>query len=87
MKVLVKFAGRPYNIINKPYMWFPLENDETTLNDVLTKIEAETGVKFNLKDAGVIILINGMRMEHIGGLRAKIKDMDEIIIASVAGGG
>lgn len=87
MKILVRFAGRPYDAVNKPYIWVSLDNGEITLKNLLIKLEVETGVKFNLEDAGIIVLVNGVRMEYAGGLHTKLKDMDEVLIASVAGGG
>ncbi|MBS7647916.1 MoaD/ThiS family protein [Candidatus Bathyarchaeota archaeon] len=88
MRVLVKFVGRPYDLIKVKNIWFYFDNDvEVTLKGLLDKIEAEMGIKFNVGEEGIIALINGRSIDHIGGLHAKLKDLDEVVIASIVGGG
>ena len=66
-----------------------LDSNPTTLRNVLSKVDglleeiAETG---NIKKM-YKILLNGLNVEFLGGLNAKVKSGDEIYIFPPAGGG
>jgi molybdopterin converting factor small subunit len=47
----------------------------------------ERGVKLNLETNNIVVLVNGRRIEFMGGLDVKLKDLDEILVASIFGGG
>jgi molybdopterin converting factor small subunit len=87
MKVLVKFVGSPYVITGISDTWFVFDKNEITVRELLTKLETEKGVKLNLEIPNIVVLVNGRRIEFMGGLDAKLKDSDEIVVASIIGGG
>jgi len=43
--------------------------------------------KYIREDSGLVILVNGHHIEFLGGLRARLKDGDEISIFPPAAGG
>jgi len=87
MKVLAKFVGSPYKIVGVSDIWLFFDTDEVTVRELLTKIETERGVKLNLETDNIVVLVNGRRIEFMGGLDARLKDSDEIVVASIIGGG
>ena len=87
MKVLVKFVGSPYVITGISDTWLVFDKNEITVRELLTKLEMERGVKLNLETDNIVVLVNGRRIEFMGGLDAKLKDLDEIVVASIVGGG
>ncbi len=87
MKVLAKFVGSPYTIVGVSDVWLFFDKNEITVREFLTKLEIERGVKFNLEIDNIVVLVNGRRIEFMGGLDAKLKDSDEIVVASIVGGG
>ena len=87
MRVLVKFVGSPYVITGISDTWLVFDKNEITVQELLTKLEMEKGVKLNLEIANIVVLVNGRRIEFMGGLDAKLKDLDEIVVASIVGGG
>jgi len=87
MKVLVKFVGSPYVITGIVDTWLVFDKNEITVRELLTKLEIERGVKFTLEIDSIVVLVNGRRIEFMGGLDAKLKDSDEIVVASIVGGG
>jgi len=87
MKVLAKFVGSPYTIVGVSDMWLFFDKDEITVRGLLTKLEMERGVKLNLETNNIVVLVNGRRIEFMGGLDAKLKDLDEVVVASIVGGG
>ena len=87
MKVLVKFVGSPYVITGISDTWLVFDKNEITVRELLTELETEKGVKFNLEIDNIVVLVNGRRIEFMGGLDAKLKDLDEIVVASIVGGG
>lgn len=87
MKVLVKFVGSPYVITGISDTWFVFGKNEITVRELLTKLETEKGVKLNLEIPNIVVLVNGRRIEFMGGLDTELKDSDEIVIASIIGGG
>ena len=74
-------------LFGRSYVWLFFENSPITLRKLLEKLELEAGIKINLKDPNLVVLINGKLAEFIGGLNATLKDMDEVIITSISGGG
>jgi len=87
MKVLVKFVGSPYVITGISDTWLVFDKNEITVRELLTKLEMERGVKLNLEIANIVVLVNGRDVEFRGGLDAKLEDSDEIVVASIVGGG
>lgn len=87
MKVLVKFVGSPYVITGISDTWLVFDKNEITVRELLTKLEMERGVKLNLEIANIVVLVNGRRIEFMGGLDAELKDLDEVVVASIIGGG
>jgi len=87
MKVLVKFVGSPYVVTGIADTWLVFDKNEITVRELLTKLEMEKGVKLNLEIANIVVLVNGRDIEFMGGLDAKLKDSDEIVVASIIGGG
>lgn len=87
-RILVRFVGRPYDMTNKREVWLYFnDRDKVTFKDLLNRLEVETGVKFNVGKEGIVALINGRNVDHLGGLYADLKDQDEVTIASIVGGG
>ncbi|KUJ98581.1 MAG: Uncharacterized protein XD43_1753 [Thermococcales archaeon 44_46] len=86
MKVFVKLVAQVAGEVDKPEFWVFLE-DGSTLKDLLQKLEAEKGIKVDFSKKDVVILINGRSVEFLGGIEAKLKDMDRVIIMPVAAGG
>ena len=87
MKVLVKFVGSPYVITGISDTWLVFDKNEITVRDTLTKLEMERGVKLNLEIANIVVLVNGRRIEFMAGLDTGLKDSDEVVVASIIGGG
>jgi molybdopterin synthase sulfur carrier subunit len=87
MKVLVKFVGSPYVITGISDTWLVFDKNEITVRELLTKLEMERGVKLNLEIANIVVLVNGRRIEFMAGLDTGLKDSDEIVVASIIGGG
>jgi molybdopterin converting factor small subunit len=87
MKVLVKFVGSPYVITGISDTWFVFDKNEITVRELLTKLEMERGVKLNLEIPNIVVLANGRRIEFMAGLDTGLKDSDEIVVASIIGGG
>jgi molybdopterin synthase sulfur carrier subunit len=87
MKVLVKFVGSPYVIIGISDTWLVFDKNEITVRELLTKLEMERGVKLNLEIANIVVLVNGRHIEFMGGLDTELKDLDEVVVASIIAGG
>ncbi|MEM1566021.1 MAG: MoaD/ThiS family protein [Candidatus Bathyarchaeia archaeon] len=86
MKVRVKFVGELRKKYDLTDTWLIL-SDNATVEDVLTRIKNEHGVNVNLEDKSITVLVNGRRLEFIGGSKAKLKDLDEIVIMPIIAGG
>jgi len=86
MKVRVKFAGDMHKKFGMADLWLFLP-DETTVKEFLAKLEKEKGVKIDLEDTSTVVLVNGRRVEFIGGLKASLKDMDEVVVMPIIAGG
>ncbi|MBS7640059.1 MoaD/ThiS family protein [Candidatus Bathyarchaeota archaeon] len=86
VKVRVKFIGEMRKKFSIEDLWISFQS-VPTIKDVLAELERERGVKVNLGDSSVAILVNGRRIEFIGGLNAKLKHMDEIVIMPAIAGG
>ncbi|USS39810.1 MoaD/ThiS family protein [Thermococcus aggregans] len=85
MKVFVKLIAQAAEGVDKPEFWVFLE-ENSTLGDLLKKLERERGIKIDEK-RNIVILINGRSAEFLGGTKARLKDMDKVIIMPVAAGG
>ncbi|MEM0057918.1 MAG: MoaD/ThiS family protein [Candidatus Bathyarchaeia archaeon] len=86
MRVRVKFVSTTRKKYGLTDFWLFL-GDDATVEDVLARIEREHGVSINLEDTGVAVLVNGKRLEFIGGPKAKLRDLDEIVIMPIIAGG
>lgn len=86
MRVRVKFAGGMHKKFGMADLWLSL-SDETTVKEVLAKLEKEKGIKINLEDTSIVVLVNGRRVEFIGGLNTRLKDMDEVVVMPIIAGG
>jgi molybdopterin converting factor small subunit len=86
MKVHLKFSGDARQKFGISDMWLPLQ-DEATVEKLLTKLEREKGVKLNLENTNIVVLLNGRRIEFVGGLKARLKDLDEIVVMPILAGG
>lgn len=86
MKVFVKLIAQVAEGIDKPEFWVFLE-ENSTLDDLLKKLLLERGIKIKWDKRNIVILINGSSAEFLGGVKAKLKDMDKIVIMPVAAGG
>lgn len=87
MRVRAKFVGSPYTIVGVSDIWLFFDKNEITVRELLTTLEMERGVKLNLESDNIVVLVNGRRIEFMGGLDAKLKDLDEVVVASIVGGG
>lgn len=86
MRVHLKFVGKFHEEFRTEDTWIDLQNG-ATVKEVLEKLETEKGIRVNLQTPGMAILVNGRRVEFIGGLNATLKDLDEIVIMPIIGGG
>lgn len=86
MKVRLKFAGDTHKKFGVADLWLSL-HDEATVKEFLVKLEREKGIKIDLEDTSIVFLVNGRRVEFIGGLSAILKDMDEIVVMPIIAGG
>ncbi|MEM3577888.1 MAG: MoaD/ThiS family protein [Candidatus Bathyarchaeia archaeon] len=85
MKVRVKFAGAAHKRFSLTDIWLFL-HDYATVEDAFIKLK-EQGVDIKPGDATITVLVNGRRIEFIGGLKTKLKDMDEIVLMPIIAGG
>ncbi len=86
MRVHIKFVGKFHEEFRKEDLWIYLQNG-ATMKEVLEKLEREKSIKVNLQDSSMVVLVNGRRVEFVGGLNAALKDKDEIVIMPIIGGG
>ncbi|ACS90669.1 hypothetical protein TSIB_1618 [Thermococcus sibiricus MM 739] len=86
MKVFVKLIAQVAEGIERLEFWVFLE-ENSTLGDLLKKLELERKIKIEWDKRNIVILINGRSAEFLGGVKAKLKDMDKIVIMPVAAGG
>ena len=86
MKVFVKLIAQVAEGIDRPEFWGFLE-ENSTLDDVLKKLELERRIKIEWDEQNIVILINGRSAEFLGRVKAKLKDMNKIVIMPVAAGG
>jgi molybdopterin converting factor small subunit len=85
MRVHVKFVGKTYKKSSMEDEWIYLQNG-ATMKEVLEKLR-EKSIKVNVQDSSMVVLVNGKRVEFIGGLNAALKDLDEIVIMPIIAGG
>jgi len=86
MKVHMKFVGKFHEEFRTEDLWINLENG-ATMKELLEKLEREKSIKVNLQDSSMVVLVNGRRIEFVGGLNAALRDLDEIVIMPIIGGG
>jgi len=86
MRVHIKFVGKFHEEFRTEDLWIYLQ-DGAAMKEVLEKLESEKSIKVNLKDSSMVILVNGKRLEFAGGLNAALKNLDEIVIMPIIGGG
>ena len=86
MKVFVKLIAQVAEDIDRPEFWGFLE-ENSTLDDLLKKLELERRIKIEWDEQNIVILMNGRSAEFLGRVKAKLKDMDKIVIMPVAAGG
>jgi len=86
MKVFVKLIAQVVEGIDRPEFWVFLE-ENSTLDDLLKKLELERRIKIEWDEQNIVILINGRSAEFLGRVKAKLKDMNKIVIMPVAAGG
>ena len=67
--------------------WLFFDKNEVTVRELVTKLEKERGLELNLEIPNIVVLVNGRRIEFMGGLDTKLKDLDEIVVASIVAGG
>lgn len=64
-----------------------LEVDESTVEEILNILDARfPGFKVEL-EPGYIILVNGLNIEHLDGLKTRVKSGDVVSIFPPSGGG
>jgi molybdopterin converting factor small subunit len=85
--VHVKLVGILHHAAGVSDIWLSFNEDKVSAKEVFTKLEKEKGVKPNIRDSNIIVLINGRHMEYIGGLDAELKDSDEIVVTPIVGAG
>uniref|UniRef100_A0A7C2P3Y1 MoaD/ThiS family protein n=1 Tax=candidate division WOR-3 bacterium TaxID=2052148 RepID=A0A7C2P3Y1_UNCW3 len=91
MKVInlqIKFVGIPLkNVKKKDYFLTIKTNQENiTLKDVLQAL-SEKGIYVDLNLPGILVLINGINYQFLGGLHSEIKNGALLVITTFAGGG
>jgi len=86
MRVHLKFMGKFDGELSMEDVWIYLQNG-ATMKEVLEKLEREKSIKVNLQNSSMVVLINGKRMEFVGGLNTTLRDLDEIVIMPIIGGG
>jgi molybdopterin converting factor small subunit len=86
MKVRVKFTGATCKKFSLTDVWLFL-HDDARVKDVFTKLEKEWGITINSQDTSITVLLNGRRLEFVGDSKAKLKDMDEIVVMPIIAGG
>jgi len=86
MKVHMKFVGKFHEEFRTEDLWINLQNG-ATIKELLEKLESEKSIKVNLQDPSMVVLVNGKRTEFAGGLSAVLRDLDEIVIMPIIGGG
>jgi molybdopterin converting factor small subunit len=86
MRVHIKFVGRLHEKFRAEDLRIYLQKG-ATMKEVLEKLERDKNITVNLQDPGVVVLVNGKRLEFVGGLNAALRDLDEIVIMPITGGG
>jgi molybdopterin converting factor small subunit len=86
MRVHLKFVGKFSGEFSTEDVWIHLQNG-AKIKEVLEKLEREKSIKLNLQNSSMVVLVNGKRMEFVGGLNATLSDLDEIVIMPIIAGG
>lgn len=82
----MKFVGEMHKKFGMEDLWLFLP-DKATVKDILIKLETERGAKIDLGDPSMVVLVNGRRIDFVGGPNAVLKDMDEIVVMPIIAGG
>ena len=86
MRVHIKFVGKFHEEFRTEDVWLYLQNG-VTMKELFEKLEREKSIKVNLQDSSMVVLVNGKRVEFVGGLSAVLRDLDEIVIMPIVAGG
>jgi molybdopterin converting factor small subunit len=86
MRVHIKFVGKLHEELSMEDVWIYLQNG-ATMKEVLEELESKKSIKVNLQNSSMVVLVNGRRMEFVGGLNATLRDLDEIVIMPITVGG
>ncbi len=87
MKVIVEVVGIFIAMLKgRKVIHLEFDNDDITINDVLEKLRREYSFEFKWGPENAIFL-NGIPVEFYGGLKAKLKHGDRILIVPAAFGG
>jgi molybdopterin converting factor small subunit len=86
MRVHIKFVGKFHDEFRSEDLWIYLQN-RATMKEVLEKLKSEKSIKVNLQNPSMVVLVNGKRVEFVGGLNAALRDLDDIVIMPIIGGG
>ena len=87
MRVRAKFVGSPYTIVGISDTWLFFDKNEVTVRELVTKLEKERGIELNLEISNIVVLVNGRDIEFMAGLDTELKDLDEVVVASIIAGG
>lgn len=85
MRIRVKFVGDLRQKAGMTDLWMHLPEGATVEN--LLEDLRRRGVKVEIENPSMAIFVNGRRLEFMGGLRAGLKDLDELIIMPIIAGG
>lgn len=85
MRIRVKFVGDLRQKVGMTDLWMHLP-ERATMENLLEDLR-KTGIKVESENPSMVIFVNGRRLEFIGGLKAELKDLDEITIMPIIAGG
>ncbi|MCS7096176.1 MAG: MoaD/ThiS family protein [Candidatus Bathyarchaeota archaeon] len=85
MRIRVKFVGDLHQKVGMTDLWVHLP-DGSTVENLLEDLR-RNGIKVDSENSSMVIFVNGRRLEFIGGLKAGLKDLDELIIMPIIAGG
>ncbi|MEM0313159.1 MAG: MoaD/ThiS family protein [Candidatus Bathyarchaeia archaeon] len=85
MRIRVKFVGDLRQKVGMADLWMRLPEGATV--EKLLEDLRKTGIKVESENPSMVIFVNGRRLEFIGGLKAELKDLDELTIMPIIAGG
>jgi len=87
--VKIKFYGRLIDVAGEREINIPINGVET-LEDLFVKLEEKLGDKMKAiidekgkPRAGILIMINGEAASFRGGLKAKLREGDEVVVDTI----